>query len=753
MNDPLQNINTDLFLTSIVGQKHAMLLYDSMEYYRNIAFHYIRDGLENGDKCIVATDQYRPTMISEDFERHGLDKDSYIENGHLRLLDVRESYAESSKFNAEKTLKKWQKMSLEAQEKGFRNLRVLGEATFALERSGLTSDLIYYENLLNRDLFPRYPMISICVYAKNLYPSDTIKAAIKAHPMLIYNDSLYKNNIYYIPPEIYFQENSRKEIEHWLENVKKNNAAVQALDENEKKFRTIFNNTIDAFYIHTINNDDSPGPFIEVNDQACRMLGYTRDELLCMTPLDFKSNSQKDPLAMFRKVLSQGHATFETGHIAKDGAIIPVEISSYKFILNGAQTIFSVARNITDREQSNLREKKLQEQLRQLQKIEALGTLTGGIAHDFNNILSIMLGYTELSQARIPQDNPAQASLKNVKDACFRARDIVHQLLTFARRGEHEKKEMDIRLVIKEGLKMLRSTLPSSIDFQIDIPTGDFPHIRGDVVQIHQIMVNLCTNASHAMREKGGILTIRMQHLQIDHPEEFDPNITPGEFIHLSVQDTGEGISSTEIGRIFDPYFTTQNRATGSGLGLSVVQGIIKTHEGGIKVSSESGKGTTFDIFFPVMARPSSMSKNERPPEPVHGNERILFVDDEEVLTTMSRERLEQLGYTVRATTDPIQAFEWFRTDASQFDLVITDMTMPGMTGIKLSQKLHALRNDIPIILCSGFNNIISKTSWQDSGIALYLNKPMNLNKLARSIRKVLDGKSSLFCPLDSRQN
>ncbi len=577
------------------------------------------------------------------------------------------------------------------------------------------------------------------MYEKNLYHHDIIKAAIDAHQILIHNTSLYKNNIYYIPPEVFFQKNSKKELDYRLENLEKNNIAVQALEESEKKFRTIFNHAHDAFYIFRLKKDLSPERFIEINNEASRMLGYTREEFLGMTYLDIKPVNWKTPFPILHTLISQGHATFETEHTAKNGSVIPVEIHAFICPFNGSPAIISVARNITERKQSDLREKKLLEQLRQLQKMEALGTLTGGIAHDFNNILSIMLGYTELSQIKIPPENPAQASLKHVREACFRAKNIVHQLLTFARRGENTKKELDVRIVIKEELKMLRSTLPSSIEFQIDMPTGNFPNIRGNLTEIHQLFVNLCTNASHAMMKDGGIMTVRLTNVRCDHPEEFEPDLVPGEFLLLSVQDTGLGILPTQIDRIFDPYFTTKDKTKGSGLGLSVVRGIVKTHKGGIRVSSTPGQGTTFDIFLPVISSHTPQQTPLHMPEPSRGNERLLFVDDEECLTLLGRERLECLGYMVQTTTDPYQALRWFQKNPSLFDLVITDMTMPGMTGIKLSQRLHAVRKDIPIILCSGFNEVLSKTACKDSGITLYLDKPVDLNKLAYSIRDLLD--------------
>lgn len=732
---------SDLPLSTMIERKHVMLLYDSLEHYRCTACRYIRDGLEHNERCVMATDQYPHCMIKKDFSLQGFDIDPYVQKGQLILANVRDSYNQDTGFDPNETIKKWQTMTDQACADGYNRLRTVGEAIFVSDKPELNKELIYYENIINQELFPFYPFLSICVYAKELYPPEVIKAAIKAHPMLIYNDVLFNTNIYYVPPEIYFRENSQeKEIDRWLANMAATNASAQALAQSEEKFRTIFNNANDGFFIHALDEDNRPGLFLEVNDAALRALGYSRDELLHLSPLDLIANDYSELKNIIEDLLTKGHATFERLFYAKDGVTHPVEISSYLFTFKDSPTVFSVARDLSSRKQAEEQEKHLQEQLRQLQKTEALGTLTGGIAHDFNNILAIIMGYTELAQRQLPKETPVQTSLREIHSGCLRARDIIRQLLTFARKETPQKKMLDIRPVIKEGLKMLRSTLPSGIRFDIDIPQGAFPLIKADLTQIHQILLNLCTNASHAMHNTSGVLSVRLQEVSLDPPEAVDLHLMPGPHVLLSVQDTGEGISPENRERIFEPYFTTKKTLEGTGLGLSVVQGIVTNHEGAIRCLSKKGEGTVFDIFFQAHPHKTSSAQHGEPYKSLpRGTETILLVDDEKSIVLLGEIRLTRLGYTVQSTQDPAQALTWFRSNPAKFDLVITDMNMPGMTGIALSRKLQAIDKDTPIILCSGFSSDMTGVSNPDSGITLYLDKPVDMSTWAISVRKVLD--------------
>jgi len=373
--------------------------------------------------------------------------------------------------------------------------------------------------------------------------------------------------------------------------------------------------------------------------------------------------------------------------------------------------------------------------------MESIGTLAGGIAHDFNNILGIIIGNAELALDNIPEENPAHLNLEEIRTAGSRAKDVVRQLLSFARKTKLEKKPTNIAPIIQESLRLLRSSIPTSIDIRQNI-TKDVDTILADPTQINQILLNLCTNADHAMPD-GGIIEITLKNEDID--ENFTaqpPDLHPGQYVNLTVTDTGHGISQENIDRIFDPYFTTKEVGKGAGMGLAVVHGIVKEHNGIITVESELGKGTTFNIFFPVVKKEAAVETETDEVLPV-GDERILFIDDEESLAKMGHQRLERLGYKVEATTSPIEALELFRSRPDQFDLIITDMTMPLMTGDKLIKETLNIRSDIPIILCTGFSEKIDAKKAKAVGAAEYIEKPVYQQNLAFKVRSVLDGKKA----------
>jgi nitrogen-specific signal transduction histidine kinase/CheY-like chemotaxis protein len=381
--------------------------------------------------------------------------------------------------------------------------------------------------------------------------------------------------------------------------------------------------------------------------------------------------------------------------------------------------------------------KRLQLQLQQVRKMESFGTLAGGIAHDFNNILGMIIGNAELAMDEIPKQNPAHLNLEEILEAGFRARDVVHQLLSFARKTKLEKKPVNIALIVKKSLKMLRSSIPASIEVRQNI-AEDIDTILANPTQINQILINLSTNAHHAMPH-GGILEISLENVTLgENSAARYPDLTPGRYVNLKVSDTGHGISTTEMDRIFDPYFTTKEVGKGTGMGLAVVHGIVKSHEGAISVESEYGKGTLFSIFFPVIEK-KAVPETEPVEELPTGSERILWIDDEEAILFAGRHRLERLGYRVETLQDPVKALELFRSDPNRFDLLITDMTMPKMTGDLLAQEILKIRPGMPIILSTGFNEKIDEKKARALGVRQYIEKPLNKRILAQVVRRTLD--------------
>ena len=383
--------------------------------------------------------------------------------------------------------------------------------------------------------------------------------------------------------------------------------------------------------------------------------------------------------------------------------------------------------------------KRLEEQLYQSRKMEAIGTLAGGIAHDFNNILGIILGNAELAIDDVPEWNPARLNLEEIRTASSRAKEVVRQLLSFARKTRLEKKPTNIIPIVKESIQLLRSSIPTSIEFRQNI-TKDVDTILSDPTQINQVLINLCTNAGHAMPD-GGILEVSLKNRELDEDAVAQyPELNPGRYVNLIVSDTGNGIPKDKIDRIFDPYFTTKKVGKGTGMGLAVVHGIVKGHNGIITVESELGKGTTFNIFFPVIGE-EAVEQIETIEELPTGDETILYIDDEASIVELGHQRLERLGYKVESKTSPIEALNLFRSQPEKFDLVITDLTMPKMTGDQLVKEILNIRPDLPIILCTGFSEKTDEKEARAIGVVDYIEKPLDKRDFAFRVRKVLDGK------------
>lgn len=382
---------------------------------------------------------------------------------------------------------------------------------------------------------------------------------------------------------------------------------------------------------------------------------------------------------------------------------------------------------------------KYERQLQQVLKIQAIGTLAGGIAHDFNNILFPIVGYTELTMDEVPEGSVAHNNLAEILKAANRARDLVQQILTFSRQSGQERKPTKVQYIIKEALKLLRASIPASIEIIHEIDDDCRP-VMGDATQIHQVIMNLCTNAYQAMQDKGGRLTVSLKEVDISYEETVEKiGMQPGKHLRLAVTDEGCGMDASVLDRIFEPYYTTKEQGKGTGLGLSVIHGIVKNHRGDITVSSALGKGSTFQVYLPVIEDDIVATEFEPTNGTAKGNERILLIDDEEQIVSMEQQMLENLGYQVTARTNSEEALREFSQQPQNYDLVITDMTMPHMTGDQLAKKLLDIKPDIPVILCTGFNEDITEEKALAMGIQKFVMKPVIKNDLATTIRTVLD--------------
>jgi PAS domain S-box-containing protein len=478
-----------------------------------------------------------------------------------------------------------------------------------------------------------------------------------------------------------------------------------------------------------------------VNSYYCTFFMKYKEELIGQNFFDLLPEAEKEKVKkIFRSMDRKRPTVVQEYQVVEQGGIESWQEWTYRALFDEHHQLMeyqAIGRDITEQKVAQNERNKLERQLYQAQKIEAIGTLAGGIAHDFNNILSAVIGHSELAMLYLPKKSKARQNLKKILDSAYRARKLVNLIQTISLEGEAEPKPVQIHLIVNEALKLLRASLPATIEIHQHI-AAESDTVLCDPGHIHQVVMNLCANAQYAMRESGGTLSLTLNTEDINSvTAAVYPDLHPGPYVKLTVSDTGYGMDQSTIERIFDPYFTTKEIDMGTGLGLAVVHGIVNSYGGKIIASSQPGKGTTFEILFPRMLDPIEEETEEFLDLP-RGHERILFIDDEEILVDLGCEILQKLGYQVISTTSPDHALEVFRERPEHFDLVITDLTMPRLTGDALAGKLMQIRADMPIILCCGFNESISKERARDLGIRALEKKPLVIRELAATIRRVL---------------
>ncbi len=512
--------------------------------------------------------------------------------------------------------------------------------------------------------------------------------------------------------------------------------AQAALLESQERYRALYDEAPLMYF--TV---DSHLRILSVNNFGANMLGYTNEELVgqsAMTVVDPEDQEIfcREIEACFTSMNQASQKVFRK--IKKDGTRLWVRETSRSIVgPNQEQMLLLTCEDITEQKRVEDALEQSEKQLRHTQKMEAIGTLAGGIAHDFNNILGAILGYSELAMTQAKKESRLISYLEEVLTAGHRAKELVKQILAFSRRSDQEREAVDLNVMVQEALRMVRATLPTTIEIRSTLAMGSAV-VFADPTQIHQVIMNLCANAEYSMREHGGLLILTVTSIEAteNSTQEFS-GLKPGTYLQLTIQDSGQGVSGQVLERIFEPFFTTKSLGEGTGLGLAVVHGIIVGHGGHIAVSSIVGQGTTFTILLPrldVVLPAQSSNMMEWP----NGRGNVLFVDDEEVLARWGEQILTHLGYAVVTKTNPHEAVELFQKQPDQFDVVVTDQTMPTMSGEAFAKALLEIRHDIPIVLCTGFSHTMSAEKANKIGLKGFLMKPVNGAVLAKTLHEVL---------------
>jgi PAS domain S-box-containing protein len=513
--------------------------------------------------------------------------------------------------------------------------------------------------------------------------------------------------------------------------------AQKALIESEQRYRQLFEKAGEAVFLMEARGADI-GRIIQANQAAAQMHGYTVDELLGMSIVDLDAPDAATKFSERNRRMRAGEWIHqEINHLKKDGTPFTTEVSVGVIDIGDQQYILAFYRDITDRKRIEAENAALEVQIRQANKMEAIATLASGIAHDFNNILSAASGYTELSIPLVPVDSILSNNLHKIQQANKRAAELVRHILALSRQKESTLQVLQPRLIIKEAIRLLRASLPATIEIREQIDSDAY--IMGDASQIHQIIMNLCVNAGHAMEENGGVLSICLSDTQLDtHVARHYMHLSPGPYVKLEVADTGHGIPGDILDKIFDPYFTTKPQDKGTGLGLAVVNGIVNSYRGAITVESQVDRGACFTLLFPAVAAEQGAQVESGEPIP-RGSERILFVDDEPALVEIGQQVLQLLGYEVTTQTSSAKALKLFQENPEAFDLLVTDYTMPKMTGAQLAKFVLEINPNLPVILMSGIESMNLESEAKHVGVSGFLGKPVNIREIAVLVRQLLD--------------
>lgn len=536
-------------------------------------------------------------------------------------------------------------------------------------------------------------------------------------------------------PEIGTDEAAQlaQEFNVMLNSLEQSDAALNA---SEKHLRELFEESPIGLVLRRMN-----GSLISANPAFLRIIGYPLDEALKLsvqnlTPQKYMDEEQRQ---IDRLKTTGRYGPYEKDYIHKSGHLVPVRLNGMVVVRDGEELIWSSVEDITALKEAEMQKNELEEHLRQSQKMEAIGTLAGGIAHDFNNLLAAIQGYTELTLRTGTCDEKTEKNLEHVLTAAERAKELVKKILTFSRKEKRRREPLDIHTVVEEALTFLIETIPSTVHIQADLDpaTG---LVWGDATEINQVVINLCTNAYHALPAEGGRIDVTLKPVSIDaRGASKVSHLHSGQYAQLTVADNGTGMPPEIMARIFEPFYTTKKPGQGTGMGLAVIHGIVQSHDGAIDVASEDGKGSIFTIIFPLSRITIENEPGGVSMELLHGTEHILWIDDEKNLTELGKKTFESLGYRVTTSCSSLVAYELFRNNPDQYDLIITDQTMPDMTGDQLARNVLQIRPDLPIIICTGHSEVLNAEKAKEIGVKALIMKPWLIDELNSEIRKIFD--------------
>lgn len=502
--------------------------------------------------------------------------------------------------------------------------------------------------------------------------------------------------------------------------------AESKIKESEIKYRRLFHKSNDGIVVLNLN-----GQILDTNFKIEKMLGYKKEELNQLSFQDLHPHFDLErPKKSFEKTKTKGHSRFETKLIKRNGTIIDVEVSS-SIVDRETGIVQGIVRDLTDK-------KKMEKRVIQAQKMESIGNLAGGIAHDFNNLLFLIIGISEMLLEDLPPESFHYENVQKILKAGERGAGLVKQILSFSRQDKYIKTPVRVQQIVEEVIKLIQSTIPANIEIR-NYLQPDCGLVMADPTQLHQIAMNLIINAFHATEKSGGKIDIKVKEITMDENHLIGRIEKPGKYVIFSVSDNGSGVPSVHLQKIFDPFFTTKEQGKGTGLGLSVVYGLVKDHQGEITVYSEVGQGTTFNVYLPLNKQNSQFKKTKENQLIEMGTEKILLVDDESFIVELEKQILERQGYFVDERTSSLDALEAFKANPDSYDLVISDMNMPGITGVQLAKAMLAIRSDLPIIICTGFSDLVSEKMCEDIGIKGFLMKPIIMSEMTKEVRRVLD--------------